>query len=176
MYIEPSKRKMILYILNHFKLWYQQQKANTDNDLSVLKTLKLIFFLSTIEIKGKYLLDKGFQFAALPYGHVELQVYNYFASEEGQKLINKRSLDFSTLPNIVDIDIDADDKLFIDECIALLQTKNKELINYSPFELVELSHKYSSWIINFGIAQQQCTNRRDILMDEIKKEDKFYTL
>lgn len=174
--MSESKKQLVLYILMKLKEWYQDINGGTkENDLSILKVLKLIFFVAGVKIdENTYLLDKELdQFAALPYGHVELEVYNYLEND-CSRFISKKTLNFEQIPAALELTEDI--KVMVDKCFDILRKKNSKLINYTPFELVELSHKHISWIENFRIAQSRFRNRKDIEPNEIKKEVKFYIL
>jgi len=64
------------YLVYQLQMWHEKESESNQNDLSVLKVLKLLFFVSAVDTKQdseNTLLDKVFtNFVAMPYGHVEV--------------------------------------------------------------------------------------------------------
>lgn len=166
------------YILLKLGDWFYELNPNRkDNDLSVLKTLKLIFLLSTIEKEkiDKNLLDLGFTFKAMPYGPVETDVYN--AYQDGKlNIISNKGLDYNSLKEISFDSIDSNTIDIIDRNISLLKNENYYLISNSASYLVDLTHLYDSWKDNFNKAKAQGRYSIEIPPQEIKNEKNYYSL
>lgn len=173
---ENEKLERTKYILKVLSEWYKEESANTgdSNDLSILKTLKLIFLLSTINTEGtSNMASLGFtNYKAMPLGPVELDVYNFF-KEQLAMAINVKQMNFEELP---ESSISAEDKKTIDLLISDLKAKNKNLILMSASYLVDLTHKYASWINSFNEAKKKGELINNISMDAIKYSEKFYYL
>jgi uncharacterized phage-associated protein len=160
------------YILLRLCDWYFEvnplKRESKQNDLSILKVLKLIFLLSPIEYNGNKLLDYQFEFEAWALGPVEVDIYN------SKNLLNidlvHKKINYDQLKNSLDeIDIESNDKMFLNNIVEILKSKNKYLINLSATQLVNLTHKYSSWITSYN-----CTHSTSMEKDLIIKEEKFY--
>ena len=173
------------YILKSLLEWNILLKNTEDNDFSILKSLKLLFFISAAKSSAKIhsvLLDDVFNhFVAMPFGHVESDVYNAIKESDGQlnyfvidnNCTKKRQdADISKL----DLEIDHQAKKEIDEAIGYLKEKCFNLILMSPFDLVNLSHLWFSWKHHFKRANEMGGRSRLIPSDDIKKEDKIFTL
>lgn len=138
------------------------------NDLSKLKVIKLHFFACSTNPKALEIYN---DFRAMPYGHVESDVYSsldtltYF-SVTNSKLILKDGFDM----------IPPDDSELIDSIVTELQKKNPTLIALPPFDLVELSHKWFSWRHTFEQARHIGTYSKPISTELINQETKFYSL
>ena len=160
------------YILLKLCDWYFEinpsKKENKDNDLSILKVLKLIFLLSPIEYEGNKLLDYNFEFEAWALGPVEVEIYN------SKHLLNvnllQKKIDYNELQNSFE-NIVLDNKLFLDNIIEILKGKNKHLINLSATQLVNLTHKYSSWITSYN-SNEDHSMQNEVIVNE----EKFYFL
>lgn len=169
-----DKEQVTQYILQKFSEWYEEMKPNaSSNDLSILKTLKLLFLASTINSHdaGQNLLDLYYDnYVAMPFGPVELDVYNYFL--RSSEIIDKKSLKVNALCFSNNIE----NKSIIDDCILKLREKNQHLITLTASQLVELTHKYSCWINNYNKARAKNNYRGNISKEEIKNDEKFYFL
>lgn len=179
-----SKQNHFEYVLHCLLLWYKEVKGNEEgNDISTLKALKLLFFVSAAKSssEAESLVDDPFNsFVAMPYGHVELDVYNLIQFNGGTleyfKINNSGTTrlkeDLSPLISSLNMGF----KKKIDESVDFLKLTNNELILASPFDLVELSHLWFSWKKNYNIARSQSSRRQDIPAEDIKSETKVYTL
>src|SRR5690606_17498402 len=118
-------------------------------------------------------------FYAMPYGHVESDIYNTIGDLERfvvsnaalqirQNFINDLSGSFTT--------IDSQIKADIDNSIGSLRSKNIDLVNYSAIDLVDLSHTYFSWKCMFNIARAQDRYSEPIPAQLIKEEAKYFVL
>lgn len=158
------------YILLRLCDWYFEvnplKKDNRENDLSILKVLKLIFLLSPIESNGDKLLDYKFEFEAWALGPVEVDIYN-FKSSLYIDLVNKK-VNYDQLKDSLD-EVVIENRIFLDNIVNILKSKNKHLINLSATQLVNLTHKYSSWITSYN-----CDHSNSMQNDLIMREEKFY--
>lgn len=177
------KIKYFEYVLNGLRNWYYEKfNSNSNNDLSKLKVLKLLFFVSAVKSKSgenNSLLDNVFTtFFAMPYGHVESEIYSYINSKNG--VLNYFIIDNQCTKlkdninlNLLDNGLDPAYINLIDESIRELKKINPKLIQLSAFELVDISHTWYSWRKNYSNA---ITNSASIPVWEIKREDKVFSL
>ena len=163
------KEEVTKYVLLELHKWYTNSSSNKEtNDLSMLKSLKLFFLLSTVNLdKEDNLLNNVFDnYYAMPFGPVEQDVYNFFKITP--EIIDKESLKISNNDEIGKY------KNIVDICIEKLKQINDKIITYSASQLVDLTHKYSSWITNYNKALANNSAKRKIPKEEIIKEEKFY--
>ncbi len=168
------------YVLLKLEEWfYENNPDTTSNDLSILKSLKLLFFVSAVNSNKNStstLLDYPFDnFVAMPYGHVESDVYDALK----RKLLENSTVDISSCTitnkeNILGLDDSLKSK--IDNSILKLKLINKSIINFSSFELVELSHSWFSWRKNYNEALKNNIFSFKINIEDIKSEEKFYQI
>jgi uncharacterized phage-associated protein len=171
-----------------FKLieWFKTQNQiatdaafNQANDLTKLKVIKLHFFSSAVNSKSNRLLDLFNNFYAMPYGHVESDIYNTINDLERYSISNNS---LTIKPQYIEQlsasfnDFDASYKQEIDTAILNLSAENKTLIKYPALDLVELSHNYFSWKCMFNIARSQDRYSEPIPSQLIKEETKFFAL
>lgn len=149
----------------------QRDASSERKSLTKLKLIKLLFFASAVDTnKGSNkLLDVFDNFYAMPYGHVESDVYN--------DIMQKQIFDYSfamgaTTSGVVN----ADEKAMVDIAIASLKAKNVNLISYDANQLVVLSHEWYSWKSTYSLARALNKYSMKIPSDVIRKETKFYSL
>jgi hypothetical protein len=176
-----EETKKIQYFEYFLDKLYNHLGHQDSNDLSIVKSLKLVFFLvNSIEDSKegiKYpLLDKFNNFYALPLGHVESDIYKAIKNIEDFKLNNFEITRFGTkLLNgnlsIISNDIYTD---MIDRGFEKLI--EFDLINKTGNYLVNLSHCHNSWIKNYNIALQKGKNSEKISDLDFKAEQKYFAL
>ena len=152
-----TKIQSFEYVLYRFISWYNDLFPTTVNISSFtrLKVLKLLFFVSTIrENDSDDLLDIFDNYWAMQHGPVESDIYNMI-------ILNKlRYYDFTS--RIVKAKTTINSSLFdslgtvkeqIDNSIRLLRIKNENIVTYSAYELVNISHKWDCWRLSMHIAE-----------------------
>lgn len=165
---------------------YEWQDKEDDNNLSILKLMKLLFFTTAVNSKkgeDNILLNKVFDnYVAMPFGHVESAVYSIikenkalmfyelsYSSTKRKENFSKESFEeyFSNLDQVYISEID--------NSIKELKLKNPNLINYSAFDLVELSHQWYSWK-QFFSKEKKITGKESypISKEVIIDEDKYF--
>ena len=166
------------YILLRLCEWfYQLNPEKKSNDLSILKSLKLIFILSTIrkDQLGLNLLDHGFTFNAMPYGPVEVDIYREYKNGN-LNIISSEGVDFNALKEMSFGSELGEFKVIIDENLMLLQKENYYLISNSASYLVDLTHLFNSWKVNFKRAKVEGLYSITIPSDEIKEDKQYFSL
>lgn len=164
------------YIMLNLLDWYKQENKDKPNDFSILKSMKLLFLAASCKsnpnTKSILIEDVFNNFCAFPYGHLEVDVYQNL--KESRFLIDNNTLDTNGT-TIVDILRLIEDKNVneviseIDRSIFYLKSKNKDLISYSAFKLVDICHDHFSWKTNYRIGSGTHINP-----ETIKLEMKFF--
>lgn len=172
-----DKKQAFEYYVVKLLEWHKEMSNTPEsNDLSTLKVLKLLFFGSAISVEdnNETLLDQPFdKFYAMPYGHVEGEIYSYIKSRSFKNLqINNINSTITTKEEYPENDI----KFKIDNSIAKLKKANSNLILMTSFDLVELSHRWYSWQFYFNKAQKNGSYSELIPIEMIKLEQKFFSL
>ncbi len=164
------------YVLYKLNEWYKDNNGEKENDLSILKAMKLLFFVSGVDIANN-LFDTFNRFQAWQYGHVEASLYSKYSQQNGKFDHLEISREKTSLKdNITELlnesnYLPKELKSKIDDNIEKLKEKNKELINYPAFELVNLSHAYHSWDIYYNKLKKPYT---DMDKSIIVNEPKYY--
>lgn len=176
--IRIEKKKIAVnYFIKKLLEW---GKYKENNDLSTLKVLKLLFFCSAVDSKkdkNSILLDDVFNnFFAMPYGHVESEVYNFIKRNELVYIINNKKAEIKEGVYLNFDNLNTEVKSCLDSSIESLKKINSNLINMNSFELVELSHNWFSWKYYYGVARDKNSYSEKIPSDIIKSEQKILHL
>ncbi|MGX5855206.1 hypothetical protein ACWKW6_16255 [Dyadobacter jiangsuensis] len=164
------------YLMEGFIKWHQQvrPKVSIESTFTKLKVIKLLFFVSAVDSEkpSKGLLDIFHRFSALPFGHVESDVYDslrlcskYTVSKEGLSYNNVNDNYFDKISPYKDR---------LDGAIEALKDKNLELVTYSASTLVELSHQWYSWKSTFALARSMNKYSLPIKTETIRNESKIF--
>ena len=163
---DSTKIQTFEEILYHLNEWYKERNAGKENDLSILKVMKLLFFVSGVDSKN-HLFDVFNRFQAWQYGHVEADIYDYYYRNGGHfknLILDRKKTNFR---NTGIIKSDFSQK--ISESVNKLKKENIDLISYEAFRLVDISHSYISWDIYYNKLPYQ-----DISEDMLKYEPRYY--
>lgn len=163
------------YIVESLIEWYKEenpkQTLGYKKAFTKLTLLKLLFLVSAISKKEEDisdLLDVFDDFYALPYGPVEIDIYNAINNNEipdfeidGNSLREKKekSANYSSI-----------DTERIYKNIKCLKEKNNRLINYSSSELVNLTHRWESWSNAYSFATFLGKLKMPMFVEDIKND------
>lgn len=149
------KHQYFQYLLNALLNWYNEANQDKENDLSILKSLKLLFLVTAADIelnknntiaKEDLLISNAFNnFCALPLGHVESDIYDYIKKNKG--ILPTFNINRITLTKLKDVIENQNEIQYksIDHAISYLKKYFPKLISMRAYELVELTHKWNSW-------------------------------
>ena len=187
------KIELFEYTISHLINWYEEvhpEETIPRDVLSKLKAFKLHFFVCAINAKSgdeKDLTNLYDNFSALPYGHVESDVYDNLGRMRHYTLGNGsiQYIDGILKPlvhkNILLHQAEEAEEAevieyidMIDKSIISLREINDNLISETAIELVELSHKWFSWITFFKKARSINKFSMPIPSSVIKIESKFF--
>ncbi|SDE81153.1 Panacea domain-containing protein [Riemerella columbipharyngis] len=177
---EDNKIPAFEYILLKLNDWYHEvfpNKKEEENDISILKAMKLLFFTASVNRSDKGgehedLLDIFGNFQAWPYGHVEADVYNNFRNSTNIVLDRHKLIisNIEAIENWANKNPELSNK--INGSIKALKEKNIDLIKKGAFDLVDISHSYLTWIYYHQYRKEHNTT---IPIAEIRNEEKYYS-
>lgn len=170
------------YILYNIINWYKELRPKDSELLTLtrLKVLKLLFFISAIsEDEKSDLLDMFDNFWAMQHGPVESDIYNSMVNDKflcysfklKQNVTIKREFDIKEFETAL-----RNYKEKIDKSLAIIKRKNNKLVDYSAFELVEISHKWNSWKLAMQIAELSGKGSEKMNIIDIRSNTKYYSL
>lgn len=148
-------------------------------DLTILKSLKLLFFISAIPLNmedgNMDLLCTFNKFAAMPYGPVESDIYNKIQGN-GLKKYCITSSGCSIKNSVAKLDVSNQMLNTIKKAIDSLLATNPLIFNYTAFQLVDISHKWSCWQICYKVALENKKASVNIPSSLIQASTQYYTL
>lgn len=151
-----------------------QRNNGSLEGFTTLKLIKLLFLIvgisSTEENQG--LTSVFNNFVAMPYGPVESDIYNAIQDNT----LTKYSITASKcdIRNNIDITIKEEHRIAIDNAIELLLEKNLNILKCQPFELVDITHKWSCWRICYDWALENGKKSTEIPSQMIQSSVKYY--
>lgn len=155
--------------------WYNEKFNIEDNDFSKLKSLKLLFLAAAV--KGD-LLDI-FKFSAMPYGPVESTIYDSINSNDVIYSITARNTTLKGNGSLLDesyfSELNDDIKRNCNDAINMLKYENKDLVYYSAFKLVDITHLWKCWRDTFKKANRNGKNSLLIEKEDILKDIKYFS-
>lgn len=126
--------------------WYKKEKGDyRNNDLSKLKTLKLLFLWVS---RDKELLKIFNNFQAWTYGPVEKDIYDAIVGK-GEGLTFFEVTNSKTIKKPLKVQIDADNQKIAEKIVSELKDRNKKLINKNALTLVNITHMWESWKLTY---------------------------
>lgn len=158
-------------VLYHLYAWYKEKNPEVENnDLSILKVMKLLFFVSGADQLNN-LFEVFDKFQAWQYGHVEADIYNDYFRKGGvfenfridRNKLEKTNHNYSPNNN--------NNSKKIKKSINKLKKENPDIISYDAFRLVDISHSYHSWNIYYNKLEKRY---EDMEKEMLIYEPKYY--
>lgn len=149
-----DKNVAFSYLIEKFKDWYCELRSdnNYEKRFTKLFLLKILFLVAAIKNEEGDLLDIFDNFHALPYGPVESDIYNMMTQDSiPNYTITDRNIIIKN--NTEELNLSKSDKELLNSSLNTLRAKNERLITLSPFDLVQITHKWESWDKAFKYAK-----------------------
>ena len=168
------------YIIHKLVLWYKEICPFENvpvQHFTRLKAQKLLFFVASAKAteNSNALLDIFDNFYAMQYGPVEIDVYSqmvlngmniYRFKERNTEIKNDDISIFSKLPQ--------DKRNLIDDSIIELRNRNSRMVSLSASQLIDISHKWTSWNVAITCAEIFGKKRWKMSIENIAKDRKIY--
>lgn len=159
-----------------FKTLIHLRDNQKNNDLSVLKCVKLLFFFSTVEEEnGDSLIDRFDSMYAMPLGHVETEIYDAMKANSFENFSFTKQHTTLKKPTIHSNSFNPAVVSLVERKFELLLKKNPNILFMPAYDLVELSHQWFSWRYYFEQAKAQHKLSMKIPTQVIKNEYKVYS-
>lgn len=158
---------------------------NQENDFNILKVIKLLYFVTAVNAKNNKLLTEFNTFVAMPYGHVESEIYDYLRKNAGVFPRFKIEYQGTTIKNTNQVVSSFDEYKYknrdivseIEKSLELLKKYNGEdFILYEAYDYVNMSHALSSWKLVYNTAKKYGLSSSPIEADYIKNDGQVYIL
>ena len=153
----------------------------TSREKRGLNSLNLTSFLfltvaATANSEENSLLEIFDNFEAQPYGNIEIDIRENFKKFNRFSFTDSGSIIWSYPPVGGYYDEIESDIPKIRASVAKLKELSPDLINYYPFQLVELVHYYYSWQVAYKQAKTEGKLTYPVNLDNIRKESKLFRL
>jgi len=173
------------YLVYRLIEWYNTTISSTTNvippNFSRLSVLKLLFLTAAVknetiaDFNKQDLLGTFNKFCAMQYGPVEIDVYAAIVKGYTQiyRFDNNSIKVIRAIGNYFD-ELDISLKESIDSSIALLTSKNQNIVKYSATQLVNITHKWQSWQNAMWLANLSGTRQEVMTTESIRKDTPYY--
>ena len=146
---------------------WKKEEQITYSPFSKLQLHKLLFLASSINSTdtNHEMLDIFNEFYALKYGPVEIEIYNFMAENTfyNIKFVGNDCITDNLCEEKLNIS-DAD-KSIIQKAVNDLRSINKDYVNMTPFQLVDITHQWTAWKISYEYAEL-CNKKREKMTEE----------
>lgn len=142
-----------------------------------LRLQKILFLVCAWEATNKdmRLLSVFDNFYALPYGPVEIDIYEAMKKRSFQHICFEGNICIcDSLMSAMFADVSDEHKLYVDETIKHFMDSHFEYLSMPVFDLVELTHKWSVWQIAMQYAKLLGHNKARITSSDIIESKKSY--
>lgn len=176
-----TKILLFEYAIHQLIEWYKEVCPNATTLLyshfSRLASLKLLFLVSTVQDKNNRnsdLLDIFDNFCAMQYGPVEVDVYSAIVRKEtSYYTFGNRNLSFkSAIPDFSQLGVELINR--VDNAIAILRKFNPSLMLNTPFQLVEITHKWYAWQSAMDTAEWFGKGSEPMSTESIRNSTPYY--
>lgn len=171
-----TKKMLFEFLVCELDNWRINQGISRTDLLTKLRLQKILFFVASVKATSKHhpLLDIFNNFYALPYGPVEIDIYEYMNNNEFQYLsfnsndclIGQEKKDFSSL------NIDYRNEII--KSIEELRKLGANYINQPVFELVDITHKWSAWQIAMDFAKIMGMKKARMTTNDIISSSRYF--
>lgn len=164
-----NKKLLFEYLVYLLEQWKQEKHPHSKEAFTKLKLQKILFLVASVNaVKDNHpLLDVFDNFYALPYGPVEIDIYeamcnNNFNTIRFEGNDCKHSLNEDNFT-----DLDKNLKKAMSDAVQAIKGKGADYISTGPFELVEITHKWTSWQIAMQMAEMFGSKRESMSTEDI---------
>lgn len=160
--------------------WYIQkagisaEQFDENNDFSILKLIKLHFFVISINSENDDFLLEQNEFWAMPYGPVETTIYSQIRNNKNfnEFILSNDKIKFSHEKPFIDARIET----LINNSISILLDLEPRLLYTDAGTLVDLTHKWHCWRKNYSLARAKNTYSSIIPKEDIINDIKVVNL
>ncbi len=164
------KKTLFEYLVFLLVKWAKEIHPTKEVYLSKLRLQKILFFAATINARKEDhpLLDVFDKFYALPYGPVEVDIYDAM-NANGFSIITFKSnyCEYNNLMEKTFNDIPEGLKCAIENSIISLKGVGFDYLYSSVYELVDITHKWTVWEVSMRFAEIMGRHREEMSIDSI---------
>lgn len=155
----------LVYLLEQWKI-----EINATEKFTKLRLQKILFFAAAINATEKEhpLLDIFDRFFAMPYGPVELDIYESMKKNDTFKHLRFNGIECQTDFKNFDVSlINSKSRNDIDNALQALKGVGFDYLSAPVYTLVEITHKWSAWSIAMDISRISGSRQEPMSTDDI---------
>lgn len=145
----------LVFRLNEWKLKLEKEKIIVPV-FTKLRLQKILFLICAwkTESTNRKLLKIFNQFYALPYGPVEMDIYEAMKNHIAFQYINFDGNEciYNNLEESMFVSVSKECRNLIDEAVDDFSNDHKQYLTMPVFDLVDITHRWSAWKITMDIA------------------------
>jgi uncharacterized phage-associated protein len=165
-----TKKDLFEYFVFLLVRWAKELRPTNDVVLSKLRLQKILFFAATINSQKENhpLLDIYDKFYALPYGPVEVDIYDAMNANSFSTIsFNGNYCSFNNLTDRDFNDISNDLKQMMESAILSLKGVGFDYLFSPVFDLVDITHKWTVWEVSMRFAEIMGRHREEMTAESI---------
>ena len=165
-----NKRYLFEYLVYLLKHWKDDLYPNFTEAFTKLKLHKILFLVAAVKATSQdhLLLDVFDNFYALPYGPVEIDIYDAMNGNLFKRIrFEGNNCEVGNLNDCYFDNLDITQKHAMDEAIMTIREMGADYITKDPFELVDITHKWTSWQVAMQVAEMLGNKREYMSTDDI---------
>lgn len=165
---QEKKRYLFEYLVFLLKQWRDEQYPNFNEAFSKLKLHKILFLVAAVKATSQShpLLEVFNNFYALPYGPVELDIYDSMNGNAFKRIkFEGNNCKSNDLDDCYFEDLNNAQKQAMIKAIRAIRDMGADYITKDPFELVDITHKWTSWQVAMQVAEM-LGNKRELMSTE----------
>lgn len=164
-----NKKLLFEYLVYLLEQWKEEMHPHSKEAFTKLKLQKILFLVASVNaVEDNHpLLDVFDNFYALPYGPVEIDIYEAMCNNDFKTIKFEGNYCKHSLNDDNFTALDEKRKKAMSEAVQAIKGKGADYINTDAFELVEITHKWTSWQIAIQMAEMFGSKRESMSTEDI---------
>lgn len=166
-----NKKLLFEYLVFRLDEWDKQMNNTNKIQLSKLRLQKILFLVCACNAtnENRRLLNVFDKFYALPYGPVEMDIYEAMKKEGSFQNIHfiDNNCEYNKFDESIFSELLYEERKWVDDAIQKFKSENKKYLTMPVFDLVEITHQWTIWKISMDIAQLLGRKQVKMYADEI---------
>ena len=157
-----NKKLLFEYLVYKLELWKQEMHSRSQETFTKLKLQKILFLVASVKSKDNTypLLNVFNKFYALPYGPVEMDIYEAMIDHSFKNIDFNGNECKTNFTEGCFTNLDKAQMAAITEALQTIKNMGADYISMPPFELVDITHKWTSWQVAMQVAEM-CNSKRE---------------
>lgn len=176
--LDMNKNLVFEYIVYRLDGWKRKIGAKKVPVFTKLRLQKILFLICAWNVsKEEPRLLKVFNhFCALPYGPVEMDIYEAMKYTNAFKHLHfeENECVYDAMNDSMFEELSKATKDYVDEVVEHFISDKRDYLTMPVFDLVDITHKWSVWQISMEYAKLQGRNMEGISNESIINSSKYY--